>query len=118
MRAGAARGLTGGHRVARRSAHARRRAIRRSAILEGQQLNARVIRLSPGQALPTHTHEPSELMLFVVEGDATLETDAGPVPFAAGALARLDGVEELRVSNEGARPVTLLAFLAPPFPPR
>lgn len=86
--------------------------------LEGQQLNARVIRLSPGQALPTHTHEPSELMLFVVEGDATLETDAGPVPFAAGALARLDGVEELRVSNEGARPVTLLAFLAPPFPPR
>lgn len=89
-----------------------------TSLLEGAKSSARVIRLSPGQTLPTHTHEPSELMLFVVEGEAVLDTDAGEVPFAAGALARLDGTDELRVSNRGAGPVTLLAFLAPPFPPR
>jgi quercetin dioxygenase-like cupin family protein len=87
-------------------------------ILEGAKGNARVIRLSSGQALPAHTHEPSELMLYVVEGAAELGTDDGPVPFVAGTLARFDGEEELRVSNPGAAPVTLLAFLTPPFPPR
>lgn len=85
--------------------------------LDGDTCNARVIRLSPGQALPPHTHEPSELMLFVVEGDAVLDTDEGQVPFSAGSLARYVGTEELRVSNAGDAPVTLLAYLTPPFPP-
>lgn len=87
-------------------------------LLEGQQCNVRVIRLAPGQALPPHTHEPSELMLFVVEGGAVLDTDEGTKPFPAGSLARYTGAEELRVSNAGEAPVTLLAFLTPPFPPR
>ena len=86
--------------------------------LDGEQCNARVIRLSPGQTLPPHTHEPSELLLFVVEGDAVLDTDDGERPFPSGSLARYVGSEELRVSNAGDAPVTLLAFLAPPFPPR
>jgi hypothetical protein len=57
-------------------------------------------------------------MLFVVEGDAILRTAEGTVSFGAGSLARYVGTEELRVENQGAAPVTLLAFLAPPFPPR
>lgn len=86
--------------------------------LEGAQCNVRVIRLGTGQALPPHTHAPSELMLFVVEGHAVLDTDDGPIAFPAGTLARFDGTDELRVSNTDEAPVTLLAFLAPPFPPR
>jgi quercetin dioxygenase-like cupin family protein len=86
--------------------------------LDGDTCNVRVIRLSPGQALPPHTHEPSELMLFVAEGDAVLDTDDGQLPFPEGSLARYVGHEELRVSNAGSDPVTLLAFLTPPFPPR
>lgn len=89
-----------------------------TGLLDGTQGNVRVIRLSAGQALPGHRHAPSELMLFVVEGDAELDTDEGPVSFPAGSLARFDGDEELRVSNPGRSPVTLLAFLTPPFPPR
>lgn len=88
------------------------------AFLEGRQCNVRVIRLVTGQALPPHTHEPSELMLLVAEGDAVLDTDDGSVPFPAGTLARFDGTEELRVSKMNEAPVTLLAFLTPPFPPR
>jgi quercetin dioxygenase-like cupin family protein len=86
--------------------------------LEGSQSNVRLIRLSPGQALPPHTHGSSDLMLFAVEGEGVLDTDAGRVAFAAGSLAFYRGDEELRVSNEGLTGLTLLAFLAPPFPPR
>ena len=87
-------------------------------LLEGSQSNVRLIRLSPGQALPPHTHGSSDLMLFAVEGAGVLDTDAGKVGFGAGSLAFYRGDEELRVSNEGDRGLTLLAFLAPPFPPR
>ncbi len=87
-------------------------------LLDGALGNVRVIRLAPGQTLPPHRHEPSELMLFVVEGDATLDTANGTVAFPAGSLAHYPGAEELRVANRGASPVTLLAFLTPPFPPR
>jgi quercetin dioxygenase-like cupin family protein len=87
-------------------------------LLEGAQSNVRLIRLSPGQALPPHTHGSSDLMLFVVEGEGVLDTEAGRVGFGAGSLAFFRGDEELRVSNEGLSGLTLLAFLAPPFPPR
>ncbi|NLE70486.1 MAG: cupin domain-containing protein [Actinomycetales bacterium] len=88
---------------------------------EGTQSNARLIRLAPGQELPPHTHGASDLLLYAVEGEATLDTDAGPVPLPAGSLAVLRGDEELRAANRaapGGDGVTLLAFLAPPFPPR
>ena len=86
--------------------------------LEGTQCNVRVIKLLPGQDLPPHTHAPSDLMLFVAEGDAQLETDDGSVPFPAGSLAYLEGTEILRAGNRGGAPVTLLAFLTPAFPAR
>ena len=85
--------------------------------LDGTQLNSRVIRLSPGQVLPPHTHGESELMLYVVEGEGVLETDHGPVRFRPGSLVLLTGDEELRMANDGETGLTLLAFLAPPFPP-
>jgi quercetin dioxygenase-like cupin family protein len=88
------------------------------SILEGSQSSVRIIRLSPGQALPPHRHGASELMLFAVEGGGVIETGDGPVRFGAGSLAYYRGDEELHVSNDGAAGLTLLAFLAPPFPPR
>jgi quercetin dioxygenase-like cupin family protein len=86
-------------------------------LLDGTQSNVRIIRLSSGQTLPPHTHSVSDLMLYVVEGTATLVTDDGPTPFPNGTLVFLRGDEELRVSNEHDTGLTLLAFLAPPFPP-
>lgn len=85
---------------------------------EGLQSNARLIRLAPGQALPPHTHGDSDLLLYCVEGTATLDTTDGDVALESAALAVLHGSEELRARNDGADGVTLLAFLAPPFPPR
>jgi quercetin dioxygenase-like cupin family protein len=86
--------------------------------LDGSQSNVRVIRLSPGQALPPHTHGVSDLMLYAVEGEGVLTTPDGPVSFGAGSLAFYRGDEELRLANQGTTGLTLFAFLAPPFPPR
>ena len=86
--------------------------------IEGSQSNVRVIKLSPGQALPPHRHGSSDLMLFAVEGEGVLQTENDPIALGAGSLAFYRGDEELRVSNEGRVGLTLLAFLAPPFPPR
>ena len=86
-------------------------------LLDGTQSNVRLIRLSPGQSLPPHTHGASDLMLFVVEGSGVLETADGTEALAAGTLAYYRGDEELRVANDGGAGLTLLAFLAPPFPP-
>ena len=85
---------------------------------EGVHSNARLIRLAPGQTLPPHTHGDSDLMLYAVEGETTLDTDEGSATLAAGQLAVLRGTEELRAANRGGADVTLLAFLAPPFPAR
>ena len=85
--------------------------------LDGTQSNVRVIRLSPGQTLPTHTHSTSDLMIYIVEGAGTLDVDGAAVAFVAGSLAFFRGDEELRLSNHSSTGLTALAFLAPPFPP-
>jgi quercetin dioxygenase-like cupin family protein len=86
--------------------------------LESSQSSVRIIRLASGQALPPHTHGSSDLMLLVVEGEGTLDSPEGLVSLPTGALVHLEGDEELRVSNTGSLGLTLVAFLAPPFPPR
>lgn len=87
-------------------------------LLDGTQSNMRVIRLSPGQTLPPHTHSASDLMIYIVEGSGTLEVDSATVAFVAGSLAFFRGDEELRLTNTGMTGLTALAFLAPPFPPQ
>lgn len=87
------------------------------AIIEGSQSNVRLIRLSPGQELPPHTHGSSDLMLYAVEGSGTLDTPDGQVKFEGGTMAYYRGDEELRVTNNGSTGLTMLAFLAPAFPP-
>ncbi|CAN5488173.1 hypothetical protein BH10ACT1_BH10ACT1_03530 [soil metagenome] len=86
-------------------------------VLAGTHANVRMIRLSPGQALPPHSHGASDLFLHVVEGAGELDTDNGLVAVAVGDLVKYRGDEELRIANTGGTGLTLLAFLAPSFPP-
>ena len=86
-------------------------------VLSGEHSNVRMIRLSPGTTLPPHTHGASDLFLHVVEGTGELDTPDGPIQLRVGDLAHLRGDEELRLSNGSTTGLTLLAFLAPAFPP-
>ncbi len=86
--------------------------------LDGAQSNVRVIRISPGQTLVPHRHGSSDLMLFAVEGVGTIDSEDAKVTLPAGSLVYIRPEEELRIANEGPVGLTLMAFLAPPFPPR
>lgn len=86
-------------------------------VLAGKHSNVRMIRLSPGTSLPPHTHGESDLFLYVAEGAGELDTADGVVALHAGDLAHYRGDEELRVRNNSTAGLTLLAFLAPVFPP-
>lgn len=85
----------------------------------GTQGNVRIIRLLPGQALPPHRHGASDLFLLAASGTGTMTTAEGDeVELPEGSLAQLTGDEELRIENRGTEGLTLLAFLAPVFPPQ
>lgn len=84
----------------------------------GTHGNVRLIRLARGQALPPHTHGASDLFLYVVEGVGLVtQPDGEDLRVTAGDLIQLTGDEELRVRTDYGDGVTLLAFLAPVFPP-
>ena len=84
--------------------------------MTADQCNVRLIRLSPGQVLPPHTHGASDLMLYVIEGSGLVHADDDAAPCQAGSLAYIAPNESLTVHNDGTTGMTLLAFLAPPFP--
>ena len=88
------------------------------SLVETESASMRVIRLAPGQELPPHRHGSSDLLLLAVEGETTIDAPDGPVALPQGSVAVLTGDEELRAANRGTADVTLVAFLAPPFPPR
>ena len=81
-------------------------------VLKGGRTTGVVIRLLPGQQMPGHNHGDGDLMLFGVEGTATLDVGAGPVEFPTGSLAHLGGQETITLTNNGDVGVTLLAVLA------
>lgn len=87
-------------------------------LLRGDRASVRMIRVGAGQSLPAHSHGESDLILYVVEGTAALGGDDSEVLAPAGTIAQFRGDEVLKVRCEGSAGVTLLAFLAPPFPPQ
>ncbi|MBO0703819.1 MAG: cupin domain-containing protein [Candidatus Dormibacteraeota bacterium] len=87
-------------------------------LMRGERASVLVIRVGAGQSLPAHRHGESDLMLYVAEGTATLGGDETEVLAPAGTIAHFRGEEVLEVRCESSEGVTLLAFLAPPFPAR
>lgn len=89
-----------------------------TAYATGTHGNVRLIRLARGQVLPPHTHGESDLFLYVVEGVGMVTLAGGEDrQVVAGDLVQLTGDEELNVRSDYSDGVTLLAFLAPVFPP-
>jgi hypothetical protein len=87
-------------------------------LIERSVSNVRIIRLSPSQVLPPHRHGASDLDALRRGGRRSPRNCERPVGLGAGSIAFHAGDEEPRVSNAGQVDCTLLAFLAPPFPPR
>lgn len=87
-------------------------------LVRGNQASVRMIRIGAGQSLPAHSHGESDLMLYVAEGTAILGGEDAEVLAPPGTIAHFRGEEVLKVRCEDSGGTTLLAFLAPPFPPQ
>ena len=97
----------------RTSAAAERRAIAPAVGLEGAALN--YYELAPGDsfAFGYHAHENQEELFYVIEGEATFETEAGEVTVGAGEVVYFEPGEYQRGVNEGEKRVVALALGTP-----
>ena len=71
--------------------------------------------LEPGEsfAFGYHKHEGQEEIFYVVEGEATFETEEGDVPVEAGEAVRFAPGEWQQGRNDGDEQVVALAIGAP-----
>ncbi|WP_255198199.1 cupin domain-containing protein [Halorarius litoreus] len=71
--------------------------------------------LAPGEsfAFGYHKHENQEEVFYILDGEATFETEAGDVSVAAGELIRFEPGEWQQGWNRGATRVKALAIGAP-----
>lgn len=95
------------------SAAAVRRAVGPAVGLEGAALN--YFELAPGDsfAFGYHAHEDQEELFYLLEGEATFETENGDVTVAAGEAVRFAPGEYQRGVNESDRRVRALALGSP-----
>ena len=71
------------------------------------------LNFEPGQSLPPHTHEASEIAVQVLEGEAEMQADGQVERVRAGQMAHCAGSETFSVRNTGASRLSLLVFLYP-----
>lgn len=80
-----------------------------------QSAGGLVFRLNfePGQTLPAHRHEASEIAVQVLEGEAEMHADQHVEQVRAGQLVHCAGSETFSVRNTGNSRLSLLVFLYP-----
>jgi quercetin dioxygenase-like cupin family protein len=76
---------------------------------KGDELEARVMTatLKPGMTSPWHTHA-APVIVYVLEGTLTLETDGGPKSLEAGKAALEPISTRMRAANSLDKPVKVL----------
>ncbi len=83
-----------------------------------QSANALVFTLNfePGQTLPTHTHEQSEIIVTIMVGEGEASVDERVEPLRPGTVLRCAGSEVFGVRNTGTGVLSLLVVLVPGNP--
>jgi len=75
-----------------------------------------MLNFQPGQALPAHTHEDSEIVVTVLSGEGQATVDGRAEPLRTGTVIQCNGNESFSVQNNGSSVLSLLVFLAPGNP--
>lgn len=71
------------------------------------------LNFEPGQSLPPHAHDASEIAVQVLEGEGEMRADDQVEQARAGQLVHCSGSETFSVRNTGASRLSLLVFLYP-----
>src|SRR5512133_2200630 len=67
-----------------------------------------MLNFEPGQSLPPHTHDESEIIVSVVRGEGHATIDGRAEPLRPGTVLRCTGGEAFAVTNDGSSPLSLL----------
>ncbi|WP_238881244.1 cupin domain-containing protein [Clostridium sp. YIM B02551] len=72
-----------------------------------------VLNFRPGQGVPPHNHEQSDLLVHVLNGDGELTVDGVTNNITQGDVIHCTGKEVFSISNTGKEDMSLFIILAP-----
>lgn len=72
-----------------------------------------VLNMMPGQSLPAHTHENSDLILHVLSGKGEATADGVTQSVSTGDVVHLKGEEMFLLSNTGDENISCFVVIAP-----
>jgi len=72
-----------------------------------------VLNFKPGQGVPPHNHEQSDLIVHVLVGDGELGVDGTMHKITEGDVIHCKGTEVFSLKNTGDKDMSLFIILAP-----
>jgi quercetin dioxygenase-like cupin family protein len=72
-----------------------------------------MLNLSPGQTVPPHNHENSDLLVHVLTGEAEMTVDDKTCTIVAGDIIHCDGKEMFSLKNNGKDNLSCFVILTP-----
>jgi quercetin dioxygenase-like cupin family protein len=72
-----------------------------------------VLNFKPGQGVPPHNHEQSDLIIHVLVGEGEMGVDGVMHKVTQGDVIHLKGTEVFSLKNNGEKDMSLFVILAP-----
>jgi quercetin dioxygenase-like cupin family protein len=72
-----------------------------------------VLNFKPGQGVPAHNHEQSDLIIHVLAGDGEMGVDGVMNNITQGDVIHLKGTEVFSLKNSGDKDMSCFIILAP-----
>jgi quercetin dioxygenase-like cupin family protein len=72
-----------------------------------------VLNMKPGQGLPAHTHEKSDLILYILTGEGEATVDGNTQKLSEGHVIYLKGEEVFGFTNTGDKDISCLVVITP-----
>lgn len=72
-----------------------------------------MLNLSPGQSVPPHNHENSDLLVHVLTGEGELTADDNTCTVVQGDVIHCDGKEMFSLKNNGTDNLSCFVILTP-----
>ncbi|MFQ5682391.1 MAG: cupin domain-containing protein [Candidatus Binatia bacterium] len=87
--------------------------MKKNNIFETDRFFCDLYCFEPGQVQAPHTHEGSDKLYFVMQGEGVFQIGQGERKLGAGEMAMASSGERHGVNNPGPKRLVLLVFMAP-----
>ena len=72
-----------------------------------------ILNFKPGQGVPPHNHEQSDLIIYVLVGQGEMVVDETPYKITQGDVIHCKGTEIFSLVNNGDKDMSCFVILAP-----